>query len=100
MASKGLTFYKIKSSSDAPNAKKIIKFDQDLEKISEYNLTYFEGKNGGYYDCNCPASRFDCRHKDILKQFETHNQVDGDKFFCFEAKTWKTPEELGIKTHE
>lgn len=95
MANKGLTFYKVRSNKAAPKALTVTKYDQDIEVMSEYHMTWFEGKDKGYYDCACPAAKFNCRHKDILEKFQTHNQIDGDKFYCFEAGTFKTLEELG-----
>lgn len=93
------TYYKIKHLKPSqPNTHEksvqITKFNADLDVESSYPMNYIESKGGGYYDCACPASKFDCRHKAILKAFEAHNQIDGDKFYCFETKTFHDMKQL------
>jgi hypothetical protein len=88
------TFYKIHSVPSAEGSVKITKFDSDLEVISSYFMNWMPSRNGGYYDCQCPASRFDCRHKPILQTFQQHKEIDGDRFFCFETRTFKKVEDI------
>lgn len=83
---KGRTFYKLKTNNAAPNARTITKFDEDLNVLSSYHMTYFDSSQGGYYDCACPASAFNCRHKGIMAEINARGLLDSDKFFCFETK--------------
>lgn len=94
-------YYRVKTiPSEGTQAAKpnvtITKFTPDLEVESSYTMSFIpsQGAEGGYYDCNCPASKFDCRHKSILKQFEAYGQIDGEKFFCFETKTFHEMNEV------
>lgn len=80
------TYYQLKTNGAAPNARTITKFDSDLEVVSSYYMTYFEGNGRSYYDCACPASKFDCRHKTIRAEIEARGGLDSPKFFCFEDK--------------
>lgn len=94
---KELSFYKLNRLSDVepdhPNYR-ISKFDSDLNVISSYQMTYIPSNNGGYYDCNCPASKFDCRHKAIQRAIIQAGMVDSNKFYCFDAGTFKVAEEI------
>lgn len=92
---KGKSYYKVKTDVRAPKALKVLKFNSDLDLESEYFMTYFEGANKGYYDCSCPASKFDCRHKRIKQAVEDAGQIDGDKFFCYETEKFVSLEEIG-----
>ena len=91
---KGKTYYKLKTNNDAPKARTITKFDSDLDVISSYFMTYIQGSDRGYYDCSCPASKFDCRHKGIMAEIEARGALDSDKFFCFETKELVTAEQI------
>lgn len=88
------SYYKIKSDSRAPKALKVLKFDKDLELQSEYFMTYFEGSNKSYYDCACPAAKFDCRHQKIRVAIEAAGEVDGSRFYCFETSSFVTAEQI------
>lgn len=96
---KGFTFYKLHTldkndtDKDRPNYR-VTKFDEDLNVESSYVMNYMPSANGGYYDCQCPASKFDCRHKAIAKEIEAAGKVDSDAFFCFETRTFKLAEEI------
>lgn len=94
------TFYKLDRKSEVEPGKfnyQIKKFNMDLEIESSYPLTYIPSNNGGYYSCSCPGSekRFDCRHKGIMKAIIDANEVDSQRFFCFETKTFQEPFEIG-----
>ena len=89
-----LTFYKLHSVPGAEKSRKITKFDSDLNVESSYFMNYMPSNNGGYFDCQCPASKFDCRHKAIMKTIEEAKQVDGTKFYCFETKTFVNAEDI------
>lgn len=94
---KGFTFYKLHTKGEVvPNHYNytITKFDQDLNVESSYNMTYIPSNNGGYYDCNCPAAKFDCRHKSIQRTILQAGKQDSDKFYCFETGTFKMAEEI------
>lgn len=85
---KVLTYYKVDSVPDHPQSVKISKFDEDLAVQSSYVMNFLESKTGGYWDCPCPAVRFDCRHKSILKSIQDAKKVDSGQFFCFETKSF------------
>lgn len=89
------TFYKLRTSGE-PGAKNriITKFNQDLDVESSYHMNWIESNGGGYYDCQCPASRFDCRHKSIQKDIELAGKLDSDAFFCFETRTFQKMEDI------
>ena len=83
-------FYKITVPLPTqPKTVKIIKFDCDLDATSIYNMNWIETKDGGYHDCQCPASKFDCRHKGILKTIEDAGMISSEKFYCHQAPTNK-----------
>lgn len=88
------TFYKLNTVPGADKSFKITKFNSDLEVESSYFMNYIPSTNGGYYDCQCPASKFDCRHKAIMKSIVDNGQVDSSKFLCFETKMFKEPTEI------
>ena len=99
----GFTFYKLHSLADTEESGKaasgnpnyrITKFNEDLNVESSYNMDYFPSSNGGYYDCKCPASKFDCRHKGIMKHIVEAKKVDAPEFFCFETRTFKLAEDI------
>lgn len=92
--STGFTFYKLQSVSPGSKNRKITKFNQDLDVESSYHMNWIESNNGGYYDCQCPASKFDCRHKAIQKDIEIKDMLDSDKFFCFETRTFQKMEDI------
>lgn len=95
MANKSKTFYKVRSADNvAPKARIITKFNSDLDVLSSYHMTWFEGSNKGYYDCACPATKFDCRHKTILAKIEASKKVDSEEFYCFETNEFLRPEEV------
>lgn len=81
-------FYKLKSHPGTKNFT-IQKFDEDLDCISSYPLIYHEAANSHYYDCGCPAAKFDCRHKAIMKEILDDGMVDSEKFFCHQAPASK-----------
>ncbi len=92
------TFYKLTSKNpqdEHPNYT-ITKFSKDLDVESSYTMNFLPTANGGYYDCSCPgaAKVFKCRHKDIMAQIRESNEVNGERFFCFETKTFKAMEEI------
>lgn len=89
------TFYKLRTSGEAGAKNRIItKFNSDLDVESSYHMNWIESTNGGYYDCQCPASRFDCRHKTIQKDIELAGKLDSDTFFCFETRVFKLATEI------
>lgn len=95
-----LTFYKLQTVPDSSGKTlerphyRVTKFDSDLNVESSYIMNYMPSNNGGYYDCQCPASKFDCRHKMIQKEIETAGEVDSERFFCFETRVFKRAEEI------
>jgi hypothetical protein len=94
------TFYRLKQMAEVEPGKfnyEITKFDMDLNVESQYAMIFIPSNNGGYYDCNCPgaAKRFDCRHKAIQKAIVDAGEVNSGRFYCFETKTFKRPEEVG-----
>lgn len=97
MPTKGKTYYKVKHLNDPSLSKEsvqITKFNQDLEVESSYPMNFIENARGGYYDCQCPASKFDCRHKSILKAFQAAGEIDGERFYCFETKNFTTMQNM------
>lgn len=94
MPSKNLTYYKLKSIAGTEKNYDITKFDEDLEVISSYKMSFLPSNNGGYYDCNCPASKFDCRHKSIMRKILDAGQLDSEKFLCYETNTFKLATEI------
>lgn len=91
------SFYKLHTKSEVVPGKynyTITKFDQDLNVESSYAMTYIPSNNGGYYDCNCPAAKFDCRHKGIQRAILQAGKQDSELFYCFEAGTFKRAEEI------
>lgn len=91
---KGKTYYKLTTNTAAPNARTITKFDDDLNVISSYHMTWFQGNNGEYYDCACPASTFLCRHKRIMADITARNGLDSDKFWCFETSEMLSADQI------
>jgi hypothetical protein len=97
-----LTFYNLKtipSQVEDPRANdrpcfRVTKFSNDLEAESSYILNYLPSQNGGYYDCNCPATKFDCRHKSIMREFLNARKENTEYFYCFETRTFKKAEEI------
>lgn len=91
-------FYKITSKNpEAPHPSfRVNKFTPDLELESSYAMEWIDSKGGGYYMCECPgfAKRFQCRHKEIREAIVNANQVNGEKFFAFETKTFKEAKEI------
>lgn len=85
---KAKSYYKIVTVPNGGGSLKVTKFTPDLEVESSYYMNWIESANGGYFDCQCPASRFDCRHKTIHTLIKSQNEIDGDRFFCFETKTF------------
>lgn len=91
------TFYKLRQMGEVEPSKfnyQITKFNSDLDIESQYNMTFIPSRDGGYYDCNCPASKFDCRHKSIMRTIRDAGKVDSEHFYCFETKTFKLPTEI------
>lgn len=89
------TFYQVRTVGDPQNKNmKITKFNSELDVESSYNMNWIPSQNGGYYDCQCPASKFDCRHKGLLKDIELAGMIDSPKFYCFETRTFKSAEEI------
>ncbi len=88
------TYYKLTTNSAAPHARTITKFDSDLNVISSYFMTFFQGSNRSYYDCSCPASKFDCRHKTIMADIEARKGLDSELFFCYESKEMLPAEKI------
>lgn len=82
------SYYRIVKHPTVENALVVKKFDADVNFQGEYNLTHHESNNGGYYDCDCPASKFDCRHKEILRQIKDRGEIGGSRFFCYDTKTF------------
>lgn len=94
----GFTFYKLDTLSEVTPGNynyRISKFDQDLNVESSYQMTYIPSNNGGYYDCNCPAAKYDCRHKGIKRAILEAGKQDSERFYCFETGTFKAAEEIG-----
>lgn len=87
------TFYKLKSVPDSKSFQ-ITKFNANLDVESQYYMNYMPTAQGGYYDCQCPASKFDCRHKMIMKTIAENAQIDGSKFLCFETGMFKEATEI------
>lgn len=87
------TFYKLKSAEDSKSYQ-ITKFNSELDVESQYWMNFMPTAQGGYYDCLCPASKFECRHKGIMKTIINSNQVNGDKFLCFETGMFKLATEI------
>lgn len=88
------SYYKVLLNGKAEGALTVKKFNPDLELLSEYEVSFIGSPNGGYYDCPCPASKFDCRHKEIIRQVKDRNEIGSERFFCFETKTFHTAETL------
>jgi len=84
----GKTYYKIHSIEGAGKSVRVTKFNADIEPESSYVMNHIDNPEGGFYDCQCPASKFDCRHKDILKRIKAADKIDSDLFFCFETKSF------------
>lgn len=93
---KELTYYKLNLIPGTEKNYDITKFDSDLNVMSgPYKMSFIPSKDGrGYYDCNCPASKFDCRHKSIMRAIVDAGQANGDKFYCFETRTFKSAGEI------
>lgn len=95
-------FYKLSSHPGNQNLT-IKKFDEDLDCTSIYHMIYIETKDGGYYDCQCPAAKFDCRHKGIMATIKKAEKINASEFYCHQAPTSKpelqgkflTAEEIG-----
>lgn len=89
-----------KLTSDNPEAPhpnfRIKKFDRDLNLESSYANDFVDSKGGGYYSCECPgyAKRFKCRHQEIRAAIINANEVNGERFFNFETRTFIAAEEL------
>lgn len=88
------SYYKVTSHPSGNGNLTITKFDEDLEALSIYHLSYIEAPNGSYYDCACPASKFDCRHKAIVKEIQDAKMVDSDKFFSFKDRKFYSATEI------
>ena len=73
---------------------RITKFNSALNVESSYFINYMPSGGGGYFDCQCPAAKFDCRHKAIMKSIIEAGNVNSDKFFCFEMRTFKDANEI------
>lgn len=85
MAKPKFTYYKLRKAPEVPGSYTITKYDGDIEPLNTYALSAIQGRNGVYYDCSCPASTFDCRHKRIMKAIVDNGKVDSADFFCFET---------------
>jgi hypothetical protein len=72
----------------------IKKFDGDLECVSTYDIEFKKSSTGGYHDCNCPAVKFDCRHKALMKDIVELRGVNSEKFFNFKKRTFHNATEL------
>lgn len=81
-------YYKIKSVAGRKDLT-ITKFDSELDATSIYHMNYIETKDSGYYDCMCPAAKFDCRHKGILATIQKAEAIDSPKFYCHQAPASK-----------
>jgi hypothetical protein len=81
-------YYKLSSHPGNENLT-IKKFDEELDCTSIYHMIFIESKDGGYYDCQCPASKFDCRHKGIMKTIKDAEMINSSKFYCHQAPTAK-----------
>ena len=92
----GLTFYKLQTTdtSQRKPSFRITKLNADLDMVSSYHMNYLPSNNGGYYDCQCPASKFDCRHKQIMQEIVANKKQDTEYLFCFETRTFKKIEEI------
>lgn len=78
-------YYKVLTNTSAEGALTIKKFNGDLDLESEYVVSRIEANNGHYYDCNCPAAVFNCRHKKIIAEVQKLGAVDSPKFFNYET---------------
>ena len=87
-------YYKLVQADPASKNLKITKFDQELDATSIYHMTFMETKDGGYYDCSCPASKFDYRHKGIMQSILNANKINSEQYFCFQAPL-SNPEKAG-----
>lgn len=93
------SYYKLKSVKDdkgnvMENFYEIVKFDEDLNVISSYHMNWIPTKDGGYHDCQCPAAKFDCRHKAIMKEIVAAKKVDTEQFFNFAKRTFHNAQEI------
>lgn len=88
------TFYQLRTIPNVPKSFKITKFNSDLEVESSYFMNWMPTAQGGYYDCQCPASKFECRHKGIMKTIVNNGFVDSPKFLCFETGMFKEATEI------
>lgn len=73
---------------------KITKFDENLDMQSEYFMNWIDAPNGGYHDCQCPAAKFDCRHKAISRDILAQQQLNGEKFYCMQTKSFHNASEI------
>lgn len=95
-------YYQLRSQPNSKNLT-VTKFDQDLDATSSYHMIHYEASNGEYYDCSCPAAKFDCRHKGIMAEIKKAEKLDSPLFFCHQAPVSKpelqgkflTAEEIG-----
>ncbi len=87
-------YYRLLTHPAEPTGRIVRKYNGDLQMESQYNMMFVPSKSEGFWDCACPASKFDCRHKAIRKSIEDAGELDGRKFFCFEDGSFKTAEEL------
>ena len=88
------TFYKLKQPDPNSRNLTITKFNSNLDVESSYYMNYMPTKDGGYYDCQCPASKFDCRHKGLMKAIVEAGHINSEKFFCFETRMFKAATEI------
>jgi hypothetical protein len=88
------TYYQLKSAPKVPGSYTITKFDGNADALNTYALSRIEGRNGAYFDCSCPASTFDCRHKRIMKSIIDAGMTNSGKFFCFETSEFVNLEDV------
>jgi hypothetical protein len=88
-----VTLYQLRQPTETKFV--ISKFNDDFDLLSRYDIDI--GPKGGI-NCTCPAATrrgpkhgFNCRHRDILKQFQRTGHIDDGWFFCFETEQWREP---------
>lgn len=93
-----VSYYKLQSVEEGKKGKeqpfRIKKFDEDLNLVSDYAMNYIPTADGGYHDCQCPASKFDCRHKSIMREIVDRDMIDAEEFFSFKSRAFHKAEDL------
>ena len=75
--------YNCKSNS-SPGTWFITKFDLDLNVLASYHVSHNE--------CECPrGTRPTCRHRKMLRLFQSGGHVDDGWFLDYETRLWTAP---------